>query len=623
MNRGVKLTVKCAALSLLFVLAACSQRPPDALSHLYLYDLEATATSETTVVLNLPQDVLWSGRPYPETYVFEPHLSVVSVDTSESNRGVVTVTTSAQSDDTYTVTLPNAEVTDGEPLRGPISTTFQGGGQSEDDYSPVIPDSTKVVTSQQDVTSYSESSLQLAANSSLAANLKVGDVIVSAPIPGVAPYGFLRKVTAIVPQSGGTTLALEEASLEEAVEQGELAEEFTLSTADIVSSTEGNNVFVEDTLSTQGLGINLNILNEILCDSDGNLSTTDDQITLNGSIQADLKPFVDLRIRWFSLRHFEAGMGVDESANITLSGKCGKEIKKEKLLEKIDFKTFVFAIGPVPVVVTPSIEIYIGAKGEVSIKVNYEVRQEFEARYGTRWDRSGGWSRINEVNSTFEHTPPSIEGKAKVRGYVGAKAGLRFYGAAFVYVYPQAYAEAEATLSLGSSSVAPSLTTVSLTPLATPSTSSSATYSYCIYAGLDLGFGAKVSVFKKNLGEWNSKRLDLIKKEIVCGESDAAPIPDPPPQPEPPTPPDPPAPQPAPPSLTCLSEGSYVSCYIDYTGSQLTTVWSVSGGTLYYGGSEEAYIGCSSNYVSVNAKVTYGSDTTTLYGGASCSSGMY
>lgn len=594
-----KLRSGCAA-ALLLLLAACAQHSPTATPQ-NSSSLYARATSETTVEVNLPSDLQWNGQPYPESYKIDPGLGISSVDLSRASSGVVTLTTAPQTDETYTLTVyPEPETVDSGPIGNLLTTTFKGGGQDDGDYSPIIPETTEVLSSgdRASVTSYTGSSLRLASGSSLAGRVRVGDVLVSEPIPGVAPYGFLRKVTAV----SGTTLSLTEAALEEAVEQGELVEAFTLSTSDIVSSTPGNNVLIEEgTLSAQGIDlINVSFVNEVVCETNG------DKITLNGSLKASLSPFIDAKIRLFKGSYFEARVDVEESANVKLSGKCGKEFKKEKLLEEIKFKTFVFTIGPVPVVVTPTVKLYIGAKGELSVEVEFEATQEFSGSYGVKYDR--GWQVVNVTDHGYDYTPPSIKGEVKARGYVGAKAGLMFYGTAFVYTYPQAYVEAKAEVSIGSSSLgSPAAAMTVLAPSEEVSLTSLAEYSFCIYAGIDINVGAELDFFNKTKS-YETKRLNIVKKELYCAKSKG---PDPKPKPPAPTSSD----------LTCIDAGSQVDCTISYTASPITTTsWSAVGGTLYYGTPTAAYFGCGSGgYISVQATVTYdGGRTSTISTGTRC-----
>ena len=502
MSKSVRRGTLYLIAALLLVLTACSQNPPEAVVGQSDVPkiISARATSASTVLLIFSEAMTDSVKEVAN-YSLDPSLTVNSVNVDDRDRRLVTLTTVGQSDDTYTVTVRNIETLDGTPIApSGLSAQFQGGGTDDGDYSPIIPETTAVISASQkdEVLRVSENVMRLAADSSLGKDLSIGDVIVSGPIAGVAPYGVLRKVKSVASVGSDTLVVLEEAALEEAVEQGELVENFTLSTDDIVSSTEGNNVFIVENegISTQSLKdlINIRMDNEVLCDGDGDENTTHDQITVNGGITAGLEPFIDAKIKGFSLKSFEAGIEVKETAEIKISGECAREFEKEKLIETINFKTFVFTIGPVPVVVTPSIEIFIGYDGKLSFKASYEIKQEFNARYGLRWDKKSKWNIINEKNSLLpDWGTPEFGGSAYIKGYVGAKGGLKFYGGlAFVYVYPKVFAEANASFKLPN-------------PV----------YEFCLHGGLDVDAGAAVRVFKKTLGEWDTDLYD-IRKEIVC-----------------------------------------------------------------------------------------------------------
>ena len=500
MNPNVRKGMLYLAALLLLVLSACAQNTSENLEAQADAPriLFARATSDSTVLISF-SDQMSKSAASEGNYSFTPALNVSSIKINDDDSRLVTLTTSKQTGDTYTVVVKNVETLAGDSV-GPagLSARFKGGG-SGGGYSPIIPETTKVLDSS-DVVKYSKNLMQLSDDNSL----EVGDIVVSGPIEGKAPYGFLHKVRRVTSVGKNTLVLLEEGSLEEAVEQGELEESFALTTDDIVSSTEGNNVFIvedeDDELKTQRLInlINIRIDNEVLCDSDGNRDTTDDQTIIYGRISASLEPFTNVRIRRFSLRSFEAGIEVDTAADIKVSGECDKDFEEEKLIETINFRTFVLKIGPVPVVVAPSIEIYIGYDGELSFETNFEIKQEFNARYGTRWDNGSGWSGISEVTSSeFDWGTPEFEGSINFKSYVGAKSGLKFYGGlAFTYVDPKVFAEASAESTLPDPG-----------------------YSYCLYGGLDVDAGARVRILRRTLGEWDTDLYET-RKEIECGEGD-------------------------------------------------------------------------------------------------------
>ena len=486
-----------AVFTLLLVLTACSQ-PPEELelapsSDSAIKILDARARSETEVALVFDQNMATSAEDI-SNYSLTPALAIESAAVNVRDPRIVVLKTAAQSDSEYTITVKNVKTVDGVPV-GPTGTsaTFLGAGVDDGDYTPIIPETTNVVTPDlhKDILRGSTTALLVSKNSPLLDGVEVGDIIVSGPVEGneSLKYGFLSKVSGFTEVAGGTFVKLEDGSLEEAVQQGELSEEFTLTADDIVSSTFKDGVSLREGISTQSSAkiLDYDIDKAVLCDSDGNRATTDDQLILDGGLEAGLDPFLKLRIKWNGLRKFEAGIKIEESFRLEVSGGCNKEIEKKVELASHEFKPFVFWIGPFPVYVTPYVAVYYGLDGKVSVKASYKVEQSFDAKYGKRWERKKGWSNINEEDWSFKDSTPTFEGDANLKAYMTAEAGIRFYGGkSSVYVYAEPFAKAKATFKYPS-----------------------ATFQFCYDYGLDVGAGAKLRILKKTLAEEKLKLFSV------------------------------------------------------------------------------------------------------------------
>ncbi|MFN8510473.1 MAG: hypothetical protein U0Z75_07965 [Deinococcaceae bacterium] len=327
-----------------------------------------------------------------------------------------------------------------------------------------------------------------------------GDVLVSEPTR-LAPYGLLRKVGSV--RAVGRTLEVEtvEASLEDAVQNGDLLQTEELDLQDIeeqspdidgvttVINPENRGLIGPQSTKTIGT-LELKMKEVVLCEGDGGK-----KITLNGSFKADFKVFANAKIRWAKIKHFDAGIEMNEYAEIRLSGECAKNLfNKEKELKRIKLRTRTYWLGPVPVVVTPEMVITAGASGQVSAKVDFQATHDFHARYGVAWNRGEGWDWINERSQAFGYKSPQFSVSLNARAYVGAKAGLRFYGVGYVYVYPKVFADFDAQVKFPQGQ-----------------------YNWKLEAGFSVGLGAKASVFGYTLGEINK---DLVEwKKVLAQDS--------------------------------------------------------------------------------------------------------
>jgi len=101
-----------------------------------------------------------------------------------------------------------------------------------------------------------------------------------------APDGFLRKVTSVSNNAGEIVVQTAPATIDEAVEQGEVSVRQVLQPTNLERATFAKGVrMVQSPDEPSSFHLELN--NVVLYDQDGNENTTDDQINGNGSVGLD------------------------------------------------------------------------------------------------------------------------------------------------------------------------------------------------------------------------------------------------------------------------------------------------------------------------------------------------
>ena len=105
-----------------------------------------------------------------------------------------------------------------------------------------------------------------------------------------------------------------------------------------------------------------------------------------------------------------------------------------------------FQIGPVPVIITPKIELFVGLDGKVSSELTFGIGDSLSMGGGFD-DYKGSWHAIKWFDNSFSTTTPTATDLVKLsaQAYVQAQLSFDFYGMAGPYVYLQAYAEADVT----------------------------------------------------------------------------------------------------------------------------------------------------------------------------------
>lgn len=368
----------------------------------------------------------------------------------------------------------------------------------------IIPESTKVAdeATTEALSDYNLETgfLRFSKSTPLLESLTVNDVIVSEP-NSIAKEGYLRKVTAISREGSAFLLETTQASLDQAVAQGSLSVEREITPSDIVSSEvflEGVSIQLHDMaelgtqgLETQGFGFDIDF-SQVLVDADGNNSTTNDQLALNGSFAFTPKLLFDVDIKFlFKLQKLKLGMGFEEEVKLDLSGFAGGVLQKEIAVAQFYTAPITFFIGPVPVVLTPKIDINIGVNGQIGAEISMGIEQSLDVTIGAEWKRGKGWNSISGVESNGDYFVDAFALSMVARAYAGVEASILLYGVAGPFLYGRAFAEIDVAIPRD--------------PL------------WKLSAGLEAGVGFEVEILSFTLVNFEKALIDY---KVPLGESD-------------------------------------------------------------------------------------------------------
>ncbi|GGJ45385.1 hypothetical protein [Deinococcus roseus] len=283
------------------------------------------------------------------------------------------------------------------------------------------------------------------------ANLKVGELMVSEPGPG-APYGYLQKITKITPSGGQVIVETQAASLDEALIEGEFDQKGTLGAADLSSLSLKAGVvprgLEKNAIDPQAQSFNLNI-NTVLYDQDGNESTTNDQVRLKGNFNLTVDDGLSYSLKWKKVLgvpiypngiYVRMAYGFNQSANVRVEAELSTGIEKEIELAKFTFEPITFFIGPVPVVLIPSVRVTSDLKGNISAKMAFGASESVVAQAG--FEYNDGFHDITKFEknfSTFAEVS-AIKGTAEV--------GLNLQGEILLYGLVGPYARVRGLVAL-------------------------------------------------------------------------------------------------------------------------------------------------------------------------------
>lgn len=259
----------------------------------------------------------------------------------------------------------------------------------------------------------------------------------------VAPFGFLRRVVNTFSDgSGRFVVETAPAALEEAVQNGGQSAPIPIDFGDIyreevlaVSALPHKDGIVPIGYVPPYAGLKVDI-DHVVFDEDGDTATTDDQVKAHGWVNVEPGAAVqlDFDIRDHRLQSFHFLTVSEESAQVELYSNVDVlTFEKVVAIKRYTFLPATFFIGPVPVVITPQLTVYVGANGKVSVKFSTGVEQSATIVTGATYE-NGGWHSIAEISDNhIGKLETKLEQAAKAGAFAGPELSVKVYGVAGPY----------------------------------------------------------------------------------------------------------------------------------------------------------------------------------------------
>jgi len=238
-------------------------------------------------------------------------------------------------------------------------------------------------------------------------NVQVGQIIAIGAGP-TTPFGFLGKATAVSDENGSTAVSTVPVSLLRAVPQGSI--DAVVSTGQAQASRARATTAAAKPFSCAGSG-----------------SAT---ITADASFNASL----EFKADWHLLGGLQsASLTANASAGGSLTAEAQAavncELKKSKVVQ-FDGPTATVWVGPVPVVLTSQITVYVDANAGANAAVTSSVGTSFSASAGIGWTKSGGFAPIHTFTSHLSFQAPALTANAHVAGNLTPTVDVLLYGLA-------------------------------------------------------------------------------------------------------------------------------------------------------------------------------------------------
>lgn len=280
-------------------------------------------------------------------------------------------------------------------------------------------------------------------------NFQVGSIMVDSSST-LAPYGYLRKVTAIHSTKGETTVITEQAQLIDIAEAGSIR----FKTGRIPQSRIQKIVLSEGVEWVGQKDPNFSVYS---FDYKKTYSGSHGEFTVEGHTSLDLDFFFDFDWHWewaldLTLGEpvidlFESGVEINQIASIHTEATGAYQLSGEKTsLAEFYFTPWTFMVGPVPVVFIPKIELFLLANGEIVAEFNAGASEEFSGRLGTRYTDDDGWNEISEASYNTDFSAPNMSYAINYDAHIGPQIELLLYGVVGPFANVTAFASLESEL---------------------------------------------------------------------------------------------------------------------------------------------------------------------------------
>ncbi len=300
-------------------------------------------------------------------------------------------------------------------------------------YATFVPKTTRVVPASGTVALVGEPSgtRVLTLTGASARDVKVGQFLASGTT-GAAPDGYLIKVTKVLHNSSGTAvLDVQNATLLEALPNGEIDAEAPLGPPAEASSLDKDGALDltfghRGARSAHAAEFSLHTTN-LTCQSGAGVHVEKPTVMFS--------PSIALHAHWGFFKLDSASFTVTVAASLAMgaNAEAGASCETNNpgiglLPHPISLPDIDLQVGPVPVVITPRLQVYLSGKASITAKVSVSLEQSASTTVGASYDHGS----FTPIASFSQHFTPSFtaEGDASAELALTPTLDTLIYGVA-------------------------------------------------------------------------------------------------------------------------------------------------------------------------------------------------
>ncbi|MEJ2683417.1 MAG: fibronectin type III domain-containing protein, partial [Candidatus Sulfobium sp.] len=268
-------------------------------------------------------------------------------------------------------------------------------------------------------------------------SLQAQDIIVS-----TIGDGFMRRVISVTPEEGLIKVETEDASVLDAVEEG-----------DFIASPEDFSVDLEATQLESGVTVAkvgktadhrkamMDIkLDKVIFEEKAGPG----RVRIVGTMKLLFKPDLKLSIGWKHIvvpyvKQFRSVLKIDNTDDLKVIADVGWHDQKKVPLGTIRF-------SPIPlgyIVLVPEVVLYVGVEANIGASGTISTGVKIDAlmKVGVIYKKKKGWDGIGEFSPAFSFIPPNLSAEvhARATAFVEPEFSLLLYGIVGPYVNTRGY----------------------------------------------------------------------------------------------------------------------------------------------------------------------------------------
>jgi alpha-tubulin suppressor-like RCC1 family protein len=285
-------------------------------------------------------------------------------------------------------------------------------------YATLVPKTTRVVPASGTVSLLGEPSgpRVLTLTGVAARNVKLGQFLASGSTTA-APNGYLVKVTKVTHKDNGiAVLDVQDATLLEALPSGEIDAEAPLEPPAEAASLRGGRApdltlgHSRGSPTAHAAGFSLHTTN-LTCQSSAGVHVEKPTVTFS--------PSIALHARWGFLKLDSASFTATVAASLAMgaNAEAGASCETNNpgiglLPHPISLPDIDVQIGPVPVVITPRLQVYLSGNASITAKVSVSLEQSASATVGASYEHGS----FVPISSFSQHFRPSFTAEGDASG---------------------------------------------------------------------------------------------------------------------------------------------------------------------------------------------------------------